>query len=160
MVNYGKWNLIQIISNAMQCNVKLKLHCHNSDKTQELKIQTCSTGGSERYFLLNSSCWSLVSLCHGVGSVKGGRPSCWYSNSWDKASLCFGLRFSFPSWSRPIVGTSWRRYRLVSADNLSVDSYLIVGNAFVDGVVLTVVVAIVVVVEVVVVVVEVVDDDG
>ena len=129
-----------------------------------IKNQTCSTGGRARYFLLNSSCWSLVSLCQGVGSVKGGSPSCWYSNSWDKASLCFGLRFSFPTWSRPIVGTSWRRYRLVSAFNLSVDASLIVGNVVVvvdNVVVVTGVVAIVVVVvEVVVVVVEVVDDDG
>ena len=63
-----------------------------------------------------------------------------------------------------MVGTSWRRYRLVSALNLSVDAYLIVGNdVVVDNVVVVTVVVVaivVVVVEVVAVVVEVVDDDG
>ena len=121
--------------------------------------------GSARYFLLNSSCWSLESLCQGVGSVKAGRPSCWSSNSWLRASLWPGLRLSLPRSRRSASGTPCSSSRLVSPLSLSVGpSYWGIAGKVVVEEVLTVVVKVDAVVEVVVVVVvvvvDVVVDDG
>merc|ERR1719442_83522 len=39
-------------------------------------------------------CSALERRCHGVGSVKGWRPSCWYSSSSAMACLCLGVSTS------------------------------------------------------------------
>ena len=89
-------------------NIENACSCLSSDRLVNcLLLNSCNSGVNCKYFLLNSSCCCLESLCHGVGSVKAASPICWYSNSWEMASLCLGVntrvsvffKSMFPRWA-------------------------------------------------------------